>query len=77
MFSRGEFTIDNITYGAIASHTKVCTEVALVLSGQVVSAYKTDVTGSYSYNNNRAKELAQLIIKGAKGCTAKMVCLLL
>lgn len=71
MFSRGEFTIDNITYGAIASHTKVCTEVALVLSGQVVSAYKTDVTGSYSYNNNRAKELAQLIIKGAKGCTAK------
>lgn len=71
MFSRGEFTIDNITYGAIANHTKVCTEVVLVLSGQVVSAYKTDVTGSYSYNNNRAKELAQLIIKGAKGCTAK------
>lgn len=71
MFSRGEFTIDNVTYGAIASHTKVCTEVVLVLSGQVVSAYKTDMSGSYSYNNNRAKELAQLIIKGAKGCTAK------
>lgn len=71
MFSRGEFTIDNVTYGAIVSHTKLCTEVILVLSGQVVSAYKNDSTGSYSYNNVRAKELAQVIINGARGCTAK------
>lgn len=71
MFSRGEFTIDNVTYGAIVSHTKLCTEVILVLSGQVVSAYKTDSTGSYSYNNVRAKELAQVLLTGVKGCTAK------
>ena len=71
MFTRGEFTIDNVTYGAIMSHTKARTEAILITSGTVVSAYLVDDTGSYSYNNVRAKELVKLIQSGIKSCTSK------
>jgi DNA polymerase I-like protein with 3'-5' exonuclease and polymerase domains len=71
MFTKGEFSIDNVTYGAILNHTKAHTEAILVTSGTVVSAYKTDETGSYSYNNNKAKELVRIVLAGVKGCTSK------
>ncbi len=71
MFLRGEYTSDNATYGVLMEHTKTKIEILLVLSGTVVSAYKMDVTGSYSYNNNKAKELASAIQAGLKGCTKK------
>lgn len=71
MFTRGEFTVDNVTYGVVMSHTKEHTEAILITSGTVVSAYKVDATGSYSYNNVRAKELVKLIQTGLKGCTSK------
>lgn len=71
MFTRGEFTVDNVTYGAILKHTKVESEAVLVTSGVVVSAYKVNSEGSFSYNNNRAKELVQLVLSGVKGCTSK------
>lgn len=71
MFTRGEFTTGNTTYGAIVNHTKLVTEAILVLSGTVVSAYKTDMTGSYSYNNVKAKELVTILKNGLKGCTSK------
>lgn len=71
MFLRGEYTSDNATYGVLMEHTRTKIEILLVLSGTVVSAYKMDVTGSYSYNNNKAKELASTIQAGLKGCTKK------
>lgn len=71
MFTRGEFTVDNVTYGAIMSHTKTRTEAILITSGTVVSAYLVDDTGSYSYNNIRAKELVRLVQSGVKACTSK------
>lgn len=71
MFTRGEFTVDNVTYGAIMSHTKARTEAILITSGTVVSAYLVDDTGSYSYNNIRAKELVRLVQSGVKACTSK------
>lgn len=71
MFTRGEFTVDNVTYGAIMSHTKAHTEAILITSGTVVSAYLVDDTGSYSYNNVRAKELVKLVQSGVKACTSK------
>lgn len=71
MFTRGEFTVDNVTYGAIMSHTKARTEAILITSGTVVSAYLVDDTGSYSYNNVRAKELVKLVQSGVKACTSK------
>lgn len=71
MFARGEFTTDNVTYGTMVSHTKTSMEILLVTSGTVVSAYKSDMTGSYSYNNNRAKELSKILQTGIKGCTSK------
>lgn len=71
MFTRGEFSIDGVTYGAIVNHTKTFTEAVLVISGTVISAYKTDETGSYSYNNNKAKTLVTTLKSGIKSCTSK------
>ncbi|MBO5389806.1 MAG: hypothetical protein J6A59_17060, partial [Lachnospiraceae bacterium] len=71
MFTRGEFTIDNVTYGAVVHHTKSAIEAILITSGTVVSAYKTDSSGSYSYNNVRAKELVTSLNVGIRGCTSK------
>lgn len=71
MFTRGEYVSDNVVYGVMLSHTKYRTEALLITSGTVVSAYKVDETGSYSYNNNKAKEMVQLIQNGLKGATHK------
>ena len=71
MLTKGEFTTDNVTYGVIMNYRKGHIEALLITSGTVVSAYKTDGTGAYSYNNTKAKELVQLIEKGVKGCTSK------
>lgn len=71
MITKGEYTSNNITYGVLLSHSKVSTEVILIDAGVIVSAYKMDITGSYSFNNVKAKEFAKLIQIGAKGCTAK------
>ena len=57
MYTRGEYTSGTTTYGVIMWHSKQYTEAVLVVSGTVVSAYKIDDTGSYSYNNNKAKEI--------------------
>lgn len=68
MYLRGTYTSDNTTYGVLMEHTKSSIEIQLVLSGTVVSAYKMDQSGSYSFNNNKAKELANQISVGIKGC---------
>ena len=71
MFTRGEFTVGNVTYGAILNYTKARTEAVLITSGTIVSAYLVDDTGSYSYANVHAKELVKLIQSGVKACTSK------
>lgn len=71
MFTRGEFTVGNVTYGAIMNYTKTRIEAILVTSGTVVSAYLVNEEGSYSYNNVHAKELVKLIQNGVKACTSK------
>lgn len=71
MFTRGEFMTNNVTYGVLLKYTKNCIEALLITSGTVVSAYKSDSTGSYSYNNVRAKEFVQLIKNGVRSCTSK------
>ena len=71
MFTRGEYTDKERTYGVICSHTKACTETILIESGVVVSAYKLDNEGEYSFNNVKAKEMTQLIRAGIRGCTKK------
>lgn len=71
MYTRGEYTSGTTTYGVIMWHSKQYTEAVLVVSGTVVSAYKIDDTGSYSYNNNKAKEMVQLVLNGVRGCTSK------
>lgn len=71
MFTKGEYTNESGTYGVIVSHTKLCTEAILIESGIVISAYKSDSTGEYSFNNIKAKDMVQLIKAGIRGCTSK------
>ena len=71
MYSRGEYSDQKDTYGVLIRHTKQECEVILVQSGQVCSAFKKDVTESYSFLNNKAKQVYELIHTGLSGCTAK------
>ena len=71
MYTRGEYNVNNVTYGVLMNHSKIGTEAILINAGTVVSAFKTDVTGKYSYNNVRAKEFVSLISAGVKGCNSK------
>lgn len=71
MYSRGEYSDQKDTYGVLIRHTKQECEVILVQSGQVCSAFKKDATDSYSFLNNKAKQVYELIHTGISGCTAK------
>lgn len=71
MVTRGEYVANKMAYGVILNHTKQCTEAVLVENNTVVSAYKIDITGRYSYNNNKAKDLVELVLDGVKGCNSK------
>lgn len=71
MLLKGTYKIDDKTYGVLAEHTNIKTEVLLVSNGTVISAFKTDETGSYSFINKLAKDIVQNINKGYKGCTSK------
>lgn len=71
MFTRGEYRDKNGTYGVIMKHTKQESEVILVLSGQVHSAFKRNFDGEYSFINNKAKEMYGILQTGLVGCKAK------
>lgn len=71
MYTRGEFSTNGVTYGALVRHTRQELEIVLVTSGTVVSAYRSDSTGTFSYNNVKAKEMAQILKNGLKGCSSK------
>lgn len=71
MITRGEYVTNKKAYGVILNHTKQCSEAVLVENNTVVSAYKIDITGKYSYNNTKAKDLVELALDGVKGCNAK------
>ena len=68
MITRGEFVVNKHAYGVILNHTKQGSEAVLVENNTVVSAYKIDITGRYSYINNKAKEFVELVLDGVKGC---------
>lgn len=71
MFTRGEYRDKEGTYGVIMSHTKQETEIILVTSGEVSSAFKRTTTDEYSFLNNKAKNLYTVIHTGLLGCTSK------
>lgn len=71
MYSRGEYRDKDGTYGVIMSHTKQSTEIILVTSGQVSSAFKTENNEDYSFINTKAKEMYIVIKQGLSGCKAK------
>lgn len=53
------------------SHTKHETEIILVLSGQVYSAYKRIRTDEFSFLSNKAKAMYAILHTGLAGCTSK------
>ena len=71
MFTKGEYSLNDITYGIMMEHHKNSIEVILVESGTVVSAFKSNSNGSFSFNNMRAKEIGVTIKNSTKKCTSK------
>lgn len=71
MYSRGEYRDKDGTYGVLMSNTKTETEIILVTSGQVSSAFKYTFENDYSFLNNKAKAMFSLIRTGLMGCTSK------
>ena len=71
MFTRGEYQDASGTYGVIVKREKTNIEVLLIESGSVISAFKHDDTGDYSFANVRAHDAERLISNGIRGCTSK------
>lgn len=71
MYSRGEYRDKDSTYGVIMKNTKTETEIILVTSGQVSSAFRHTVEADYSFINNKAKSMYSLIRTGLIGCNSK------
>lgn len=72
MFTRGEYVTKEDCYGVLLSHSKDSGfEIVLVASGQIVSAFKHDITGDYSFLNPKAKELYKIIKDALAGCKPK------
>lgn len=71
MITRGEYKDGDIKYDAIVSYSKPETEVILATDGTIVSAYRTNKTGEYSFINKKAKDVYKLLQTGIKGCKAK------
>ena len=71
MFTRGEYQDTSGTYGVIVNREKTNIEVLMIESGSVISAFKHDDTGDYSFANVRAHDAERLISNGIRGCTSK------
>ena len=71
MFTRGEYQDTSGTYGVIVNREKTNIEVLLIESGSVISAFKHDDTGDYSFANVRAHDAERLISNGIRVCTSK------
>lgn len=84
MFTRGEFSYKENTYGVIMDYNKGNTTIALLLPGSgnsvegggasgwsIVSAYKNVDGEQYSFNTSKAREMYDIIAKGVSGCKSK------
>lgn len=71
MVTKGEYKNKNGAFGVVISNTKQLTEVILIQSGTVVSAFKKEGLNQYSFASNKAKELWETIYNGIKSCTNK------
>lgn len=71
MYTRGEYRDQNGTYGVIMNHTREVTEIILIVSGQVASAFKYEAGISYSFLNTKAKEMYNIVHNGLVGCKPK------
>lgn len=71
MYSKGKFHSKGKDYDALVNYTKSGTEVLLISKGTIVSAYKTDKTGNYSFASMAAQDLFKVVSKGLGYCNSK------
>ena len=71
MNTRGEFRTKNESFGVLVKHSKLEAEVVLVVNGQISSAFKHTEDYDYSFMNNKAKKVYEIIKTGIAGCKAK------
>ena len=71
MYTSGEYTEGGKKYSVIMKHTKADTEIILVESNQVHSAYHRTALEEESFLNNKAKRFYSIIHTGLVGCKAK------
>jgi len=71
MYSKGKFHSKGKDYDALVNYTKSRTEVLLISKGTIVSAYKTDKTGNYSFASMAAQDLFKVVSKGLGYCNSK------
>lgn len=71
MILRGEYRDSTGTFGVMLEKNKLDIEIALINAGQIVSAFKRDSSGEYSFANVSARNADKLIQAGLKGCNSK------
>ncbi|MBR1454665.1 MAG: hypothetical protein IJ593_08515 [Lachnospiraceae bacterium] len=71
MITVGEYRDQNGTYGVVLNYTKNESEVILVTSGEVCSAYKKSGLDEYSFLSNKAREFFKILQQGVSGCKSK------
>lgn len=71
MFTRGIVRVENYEYKALLNHTNKRVEIILIDGDVIYSAYRKDDTGEYSYKNNKAKQIWDIINRGLRGCSSR------
>lgn len=72
MFTKGEYRDSNGTYGVLMKHTSEETEILLIVSNTIESAFKHTLEADYSFLNTKAKEMYAIVKAAIAGCKPKV-----
>lgn len=71
MILSGVYRTKDKVFTALVNVDKPNIEIMLVNDGKVLSAFKHDETGDYSFSNVHARAVNKLLSDGLRGCTSK------
>ena len=71
MILSGVYRTKDKVFTALVNVDKPNIEIMLVNDGKVLSAFKHDQTGDYSFSNVHARAVNKLLSDGLRGCTSK------
>ena len=71
MILSGVYRTKDKVFTALVNVAKPNIEIMLVNDGKVLSAFKHDETGDYSFSNVHARAVNKLLSDGLRGCTSK------